>query len=472
MDFNSFQYIIFLVAVVIANFLLPSFLSRIMLLAASFYFYMCWNPKYSLLMLLSIVITYVCGILINKFSSDKKAQKQVLFVATLANLLILFYFKYFNFVIDCINGIFKSQFNFIDVLLPIGISFYIFQAIGYTIDVYRGRLQAEKNFINYALFVSFFPQLVAGPIERSTNMLNQFKVKPKVTLDNMKNGCILILFGLVEKIVIADRIAIVANAIFNNSTQMSSLFLVLGAVFFSIQIYADFSSYTHIARGSAQLLGYSLMKNFETPYLAPNIKSFWKRWHISLTSWFTDYLYIPLGGSRVSPPRIYMNIIIVFLVSGLWHGASLTFLAWGALHAIAQVIFKLYDKYVGVKLMFVNHIITYGFVCFSYIFFRAQTIDEALVYIGRMFSFTSASIGNMLQILNVSQNEFYVALAIVVFVFAVDILRKIKVDALSWLCQKPILVQSLVYSFMLILIVTLGIYGEAYVDNPFIYFQF
>ncbi|MEG0340417.1 MAG: MBOAT family O-acyltransferase, partial [Oscillospiraceae bacterium] len=316
-------------------------------------------------MLLSILLTYFTGILIDKYSQNKQAKRLMLTFGTMTNLFILVYFKYFNFLIDSINKVFGAEFHFIDVLLPVGISFYTFQAIGYTFDVYREKINAEKNFINYTLFVSFFPQLVAGPIERSVNMLEQFKTKPRFDISNIKNGGTLILYGLFEKIVVSDRLAIFTDGVFDNYEKMSPLFLILGAVFFSVQIYADFSSYTHIARGSAQLMGYNLMRNFDSPYLAVNIRDFWKRWHISLTSWFTDYLYIPLGGSRVSPVRTYFNIAIVFLVSGLWHGASITFIVWGALHAVAQIIFRLYDKHIGVKLRYIDWIITYSFICFS-----------------------------------------------------------------------------------------------------------
>ncbi|MEG0878895.1 MAG: MBOAT family O-acyltransferase, partial [Oscillospiraceae bacterium] len=324
-----------------------------MLVCTSFFFYMCWNVKYSLLMLLSILITYFTGILLDKYSQNQKAKRLLLTFGTLANLFILVYFKYFNFLIDSVNKVFGAEFHFIDVLLPVGISFYTFQAIGYTFDVYFKKINAEKNFINYTLFVSFFPQLVAGPIERSVNMLEQFRTKPRFDISNIKNGGTLILYGLFEKIVVSDRLAIFTEGVFDNYEKMSPLLLILGAVFFSVQIYADFSSYTHIARGSAQLMGYHLMKNFDSPYLAVNIRDFWKRWHISLTSWFTDYLYIPMGGSRVSPLRTYFNIAIVFLVSGLWHGASTTFLVWGALHAVAQIVFRMYDKHIGVKLKYI-----------------------------------------------------------------------------------------------------------------------
>lgn len=432
---------------------------------------MCWNIKYSLLMLLSILLTYFTGILIDKYSQNKQTKRLMLIFGTMTNLCILVYFKYFNFLIDSINKVFGAEFHFIDVLLPVGISFYTFQAIGYTFDVYRKKINAEKNFINYTLFVSFFPQLVAGPIERSVNMLEQFKTKPRFDISNIKNGGTLILYGLFEKIVVSDRLAIFTDGVFDNYEKMSPLFLILGAVFFSVQIYADFSSYTHIARGSAQLMGYNLMRNFDSPYLAVNIRDFWKRWHISLTSWFTDYLYIPLGGSRVSSVRTYFNIAIVFLASGLWHGASITFIVWGALHAAAQIIFRLYDKHIGVKLKYIDWIITYSFICFSYIFFRSKTIQDAIIYIGNIF-ITKQSLQASLSELPLNITELYISIGLVIVMFLLDIARKKLKDVMVWFNARHIITQSIMYSALIISIVSIGVYGTKYIEKPFIYFQF
>ncbi|MEG0764170.1 MAG: MBOAT family O-acyltransferase, partial [Oscillospiraceae bacterium] len=316
-----------------------------------------------------------------------------------------------------------------------------------------------------------FPQLVAGPIERSVNMLEQFKTKPRFDISNIKNGGTLILYGLFEKIVVSDRLAIFTDGVFDNYEKMSPLFLILGAVFFSVQIYADFSSYTHIARGSAQLMGYNLMRNFDSPYLAVNIRDFWKRWHISLTSWFTDYLYIPLGGSRVSPVRTYFNIAIVFLVSGLWHGASITFIVWGALHAVAQIIFRLYDKHIGVKLRYIDWIITYSFICFSYIFFRSKTIQDAIIYIGNIF-ITKQSLQASLSELPLNITELYISIGLVIIMFLLDIARKKLKDVMVWFNARHIITQSIMYSALIISIVSIGVYGTKYIEKPFIYFQF
>ncbi|MEG1986833.1 MAG: MBOAT family O-acyltransferase [Clostridia bacterium] len=442
-----------------------------MLVCTSFFFYMCWNVKYSLLMLLSILITYFTGILLDKYSQNQKAKRLLLTFGTLTNLFILVYFKYFNFLIDSVNKVFGAEFHFIDVLLPVGISFYTFQAIGYTFDVYFKKINAEKNFINYTLFVSFFPQLVAGPIERSVNMLEQFRTKPRFDISNIKNGGTLILYGLFEKIVVSDRLAIFTDGVFDNYEKMSPLLLILGAVFFSVQIYADFSSYTHIARGSAQLMGYHLMKNFDSPYLAVNIRDFWKRWHISLTSWFTDYLYIPMGGSRISPLRTYFNIAIVFLVSGLWHGANTTFLVWGALHAVAQIVFRMYDKHIGVKLKYIDWIMTYSFICFSYIFFRSKTMQDALVYVGNIFV-SKQSLQASISELPLNITELYISIGLVIIMFLLDIARKRIKDVMIWFNSKHIITQSIMYSALMVSIVTIGIYGTKYIEKPFIYFQF
>ncbi|WP_394372776.1 MBOAT family O-acyltransferase, partial [Peptoniphilus rhinitidis] len=335
MLFNSFEYLIFLPLVVIFYNLFSVKFKNIFLLLASLIFYSFWNVKYTLLMIFSIFITYLTGIYIENNRNKAKKMKIAVFLCFIINLGILFVFKYFNFFADLINNFSGKDLNIsIDVILPVGISFYTFQALGYTIDVYRKDLCAEKNFIDYALFVSFFPQLVAGPIERSINLLPQIKNPRKFSYENLISGLVLFFYGMFLKLIIADRAAILVNEVFRNYTNFSREVLIISAILFTLQIYCDFYSYSIMAKGSARILGINLMDNFKEPLLSKSITEFWRRWHISLSTWFKDYLYIPLGGNRKGKIKKYFNLIIVFLVSGLWHGADLSFVLWGLIHGI------------------------------------------------------------------------------------------------------------------------------------------
>lgn len=350
MLFNSINFMIFFPIVVLIYFIIPDKVKYIWLLAASYFFYMCWNAKYIILIFASTVITYVSGLLIDKVKdTDYKIltqnglKKVIVFGSVIINLSILFYFKYINFAVEIITRVLAKtnvsvNIPVFDVILPVGISFYTFQALSYTIDVYRGDIYAEKNFLRYALFVSFFPQLVAGPIERSRNLLKQLAVPKKFSFENVREGLLLMLWGFFLKIVLADRIAIFVDTVYANYTTYSGMYVVVATVLFAVQIYCDFFGYSTIAMGTAKVLGVDLMENFDAPYMAASVAEFWRRWHISLTSWFKDYLYIPLGGSRRGKLRKYVNKMIVFCVSGLWHGASLSFVMWGGMNGAYQVV--------------------------------------------------------------------------------------------------------------------------------------
>ncbi|MEY8375132.1 MBOAT family O-acyltransferase [Lachnospiraceae bacterium 56-18] len=333
MLFNSIQFVIFLPFVILIFYILPAKYRYLGLLIASYYFYMCWNVKYTFLLFMSTFITYMSGILIEK-TNKIKMKKVWVTVSFLLNLSILIFFKYFNFILESINvvlDLLEIQFKFLEynIILPVGISFYIFQALSYTMDVYRGEIKAEKNMGKYALFVSFFPQLVAGPIERSKNLLNQINNINKFNYKKIKNGFLLSLWGFFQKIVIADRLAILVNEVYGNYEKYEGFQIFIATVFFAIQIYCDFAGYSNIAIGVAQMMGFQLMQNFKQPYFSKSVAEFWRRWHISLSSWFKDYLYIPLGGNKKGKIRKYMNIMIVFLISGFWHGANWTYILWG-----------------------------------------------------------------------------------------------------------------------------------------------
>ena len=409
MLFNSTEFLIFFPIVVAVYFAVPEKLKALWLLISSYYFYMCWNVKYALLILASTVLTYLSGLMMERikqqnWESAKKQKYKKLVVAAsfVSNLSILFYFKYINFALETIAKLFslvhiQLAVPAFDIILPVGISFYTFQALSYTMDVYRDEIYAEKNFLRYALFVSFFPQLVAGPIERSKNLLKQLAVHQKFQFERAREGFLLMLWGFFLKIVLADRIAVFVDTIYGNYRDYPGWYLILATMLFAVQIYCDFGGYSTIAMGAAQILGVRLMENFDAPYLSVSVAEFWRKWHISLTSWFKDYLYIPLGGSRKGKLRKYLNKMIVFLVSGLWHGAQFSFVAWGGLNGLYQIIGEilqpLRDKLVEILHLnrkslghrLIHMVGTFILVDFAWIFFRADRFKSAFHIIQSIF---------------------------------------------------------------------------------------
>lgn len=396
MIFNSFEFLLFFPVVCVIYFALGKNKYRnLFLLIASYYFYMNWKPVYALLILTSTVLTYLCGLLVEK-SECLSIKKLYLTISLILNFGILFVFKYFNFinqsVFDLLSfcGI-KWTVPNMDILLPVGISFYTFQAVGYSIDVYRGTIKAERNFLTYALFVSFFPQLVAGPIERAKNLLPQFHEEHKFSYNNVIEGAKQMIWGFFMKLCVADVLSGYVDAVYNNVAHHNGLSIILATIFFTIQIYCDFGGYSNIAIGAAKIMGYNLMQNFNTPYFSVSIKEFWRRWHISLSSWFMDYLYIPLGGNRVKYPRYLLNLMIVFVVSGVWHGASWTFVLWGALHGAYQVIGNVFRKYVYAfkydrwYSKSIGMVFCFCLVAFAWSFFRANDVADEFVIIKKMF---------------------------------------------------------------------------------------
>ena len=402
MIFNSLEFLIFFPIVLLGYFLLPKRMKWVFLLAASYFFYMIWNPPLIFLILFTTLVSYIGGIRIER--SEKKSVRKFWLIATLVTSLgVLFFFKYFNFLADSavsLANLFGADADFVALrlILPVGISFYTFQTLSYVIDVYRGDIKAETHFGWYALFVSFFPQLVAGPIERPENLLPQLKEDHRLEAENAYFGLRKMAVGFFKKIVVADLLAEFVNAVYNNAGEATGLGVIIASALFSVQIYCDFSGYTDIAIGCARVMGIRLMQNFNRPYQARSIKEFWARWHISLSTWFRDYLYIPLGGNRCSKARHFFNIFVVFFVSGLWHGASWTFVIWGVLHGVYQIVGALTKKpreriYKALKiktesLAFVlwQRFWTFVLVCFSWIFFRANSFSDALLLIQRLFT--------------------------------------------------------------------------------------
>jgi D-alanyl-lipoteichoic acid acyltransferase DltB (MBOAT superfamily) len=391
--FNSFTFLIFFPVVATIYFVLPHRWRWAWLLGASCYFYMAFIPVYILILFFTIAIDYAAGILIE--NAEGKQRKVWLVMSIIANVGVLAVFKYFNFLSANANAIaevfhWPYEFPLLGVILPIGLSFHTFQAMSYTIEVYRGRQKAERHLGIYALYVMFFPQLVAGPIERPQNLLHQFYEKHIVEYERVTNGLRKMAMGLFMKVVIADRLARYVNVVYNDPTSFQGLTLVVATIFFAFQIYCDFAGYSLVAIGSAEVMGFKLMTNFDRPYLSKSISEFWSRWHISLSSWFRDYVYIPLGGNRVAKPRWYYNLFITFLLSGLWHGANWTFVIWGALNGF-YLIFSLFTKNVRERFnraiglashprlhTIVSVLITFGLTCIAWVFFRAETMTDAI----------------------------------------------------------------------------------------------
>ena len=397
MLFNSFHYLIFLPVVAVLFFVIPPRFRWAMLLAASYYFYMCWKPEYALLILFCTVINYFGAILIHR-EKRKRVRSLILTVDLILSFGVLVVYKYLGFFTESINsliGVFTSGISIptFELLLPVGISFFTFQTLSYTIDVYRGQTKVEPHLGIFALYVSFFPQLVAGPIERSDNLLPQFRKLQRFEPERLTSGLRMILWGLFKKIVIADRLAPIVDAVYNNLQSYGSYAFMLATVAFAFQIFCDFSGYSDIALGSARILGFDLMQNFNRPYFSKNTGEFWRRWHISLSSWFRDYLYIPLGGSRKGKLRYYFNTVFTNAASGLWHGADWTFVIWGVLNGVYICLGRIFkgvrsricsafrlDKAEGLHKI-IQVAITFGLICFSWIFFRANSLNDAIYVI-------------------------------------------------------------------------------------------
>jgi alginate O-acetyltransferase complex protein AlgI len=372
----------------------------VLLLAASYYFYAAWAPQYLLWIVVSTLIDYIAAIQIARMPAGA-ARKGLLAFSIVANLALLFVTKYLGFFSDSLQALLNPlnvpyDVPVFRVLLPVGISFYTFQTIGYTVDVYRGKVEPERHLGLFALFVSFFPQLVAGPIERAGKLLPQFRARRDVSASGVVDGLRLMLYGMFKKVVIADRLALYVNGVYDHPADYRGLPILLATLFFAIQIYCDFSGYSDIALGAAKVMGFDLTPNFRRPYFATSIAEFWRRWHISLSSWFRDYVYIPLGGNRVAKWRWYANLMIVFVASGLWHGANWTFVLWGALHGLyylvevwttgirdraAQALGLKGKPVLGTV---VGGLVTFVLVCFAWVFFRANAISDAFTLIGGM----------------------------------------------------------------------------------------
>lgn len=490
MAFQSFSYFLFLFGIIAAYYLLPVRLRWGLLLAGSYFFYMCWNACYALLMLLSAVITFSSGALIsraNQIPDEKRRtchKKGWLTVCFTLNLAILFCFKYVNMLLSSLGVITDTLGLFMtwpkaEWLLPVGISFYTFQALSYTMDVYRGKVSATRHFGKYALFVSFFPQLVAGPIERSSTLLNQFDEIHNPDFAMMRKGALMILTGLIKKLLIADRLAVLVNLVYQNVEEYSSPAYVVATVCFAFQIYCDFSGYSDIAVGSAGLLGFRLMRNFDRPYFSRSIGEFWRKWHISLSTWFRDYLYIPLGGSRVPLQRWVYNNMLVFLVSGLWHGANWTFALWGMLNG-TYIVLGRFLRPVREKALAALGVepsgrlrrlgatlLTFLLTCFAWVFFRANTLADLQLLLTRLVThWDFSSLGRLVYLVN--GRECLLMAILTLGLCIVEFLAP-RHGWHEWLFVKPFPIRWIVYLALLFGLILFGKYNES---PSFIYFQF
>lgn len=511
MLFNSFGYALFLPIVFALYWIVPRKFRWIILLISSYYFYASWGVEYVAVILLTTVLSYAAALYIDgrrsraedsgrrrtprAAGSDRRrrsarpsgSKKTVLVLSVVACAGILFFFKYFNFFTESVASLLGKisipvQPVTLQLALPIGISFYIFQTISYLVDVYRGDIPAEPNFGIYAVYISFFPKVMQGPIERGEKLLPQLNAPKRFRYRQATYGMKLMAWGYFKKLVLADGLAVYANQVYNDLPSYTGFSLVLATFFFAIQLYCDFSGYTDIALGSAKILGINLTQNFRAPYFASSIKDFWGRWHISLSSWLRDYIYIPLGGNRVGPIRHALNVLITFLVSGLWHGASWNYVLWGGIHGVLQVIEGLFpwnqkkspfqtNRQLHSLISIVTVPVTFLLVCFAWIFFRASTIQDGLYVLQNMFT----GIGNpgtyihdcAVQMgLGVSHLAFNCLPLVLLFFYD---LASLKTDVIACISRQRFFIRWPVYILLLLIIL---LFSEKGVTTEFIYMQF
>ena len=478
MLFNSLEFYIFFPLVTLIYFLLPYRFRWFHLLLASCIFYAAFIPAYLLILFFTIIIDYIAGIYIENAVGARR--KVLLVISLISNIGILAIFKYYNFFAANLNLLFH-HIPILKIILPIGLSFHTFQAMSYTIEVYRGNQKAEKHFGIYALYVMFYPQLVAGPIERPQNLLHQFREKFDFDYTRVTSGLRLMLWGFFKKIVIADRLGIVVDKIYDDPHSHNSLSLLLATIFFSFQIFCDFSSYSDIAIGAARVMGFKLMKNFNKPYHARSIAEFWQRWHISLSTWFRDYLYISLGGNRVSVPRWYFNLFFVFLVSGFWHGANWTFIIWGALHGFYLIFALVTQKArnrvfpaIGLKKpVWLEVITTYLLVTFAWIFFRAGSVQDACYIIKNIFTgipWMISSLKNhrsIFEYYGLDKWELMLSFGLILLLEVIHVFQN-RIAVTDWFNARPAYFRLGLYVCVIVSLVFLA----ANSSKAFIYFQF
>lgn len=498
MIFNSFHFLLFFPIVAFIYYVIPQKRRWALLLVASYYFYMSWNPAYIVLIITSTLIDYFAALKMDGIA-EKKKRRIYLVLSLFTNLGLLFVFKYFNFfslsanlILDQVNIFY--HFPKLKFLLPVGISFYTFQTLSYTIDVYNDKIKPEKHLGIFAVYVSFFPQLVAGPIERAKNLLPQFREQYVFSYEQIRSGLLLMAWGFFKKIVIADRIAAFVDPVYADPAQYNGIESLVATYFFAFQIYCDFSGYSDIAIGAALVMGFKLMQNFRRPYFAQNIQEFWGRWHISLSTWFRDYVYIPIGGNRVAKWRWLVNLMIVFLVSGLWHGAYFNFIIWGFLHGF-YLVFAILTKPIKEAVLkstglinfpklikYANVFITFHLVLFAWIFFRADYISHAKIIIKNILTINWENLSQFFQHLVLSLGELKIldASAVTLFETRIGLYAILGMEILHLLQEKNLKLENRLFqkpkwirwtgyiAFALLLL----LFGKFTNNVQFIYFQF
>ena len=484
MSFISLEYILFFSIVIPIYFALPLRWRWVLLLLASYVFYSFSRASYVLLLAFSTIVDYLAARAIDRTPTENVTRRRLFLAITLVvNLGVLFTFKYFNFFGDSLNTVlaaFGTAYHLTAhrLILPVGISFYTFQSMAYTIDVYRGKLAAERNPGIYATYVSFFPQLVAGPIERAPHLLPQFRKNFTFDYERVVSGLRLVLWGTFKKVVIADTLALYANIVYNDVHAYRGLPLLAATFFFTFQIYCDFSGYSDIAIGSARVMGFDLMENFRQPYLSRSVREFWRRWHISLSTWFRDYVYIPLGGNRVSFGRNLLNLMLVFVISGLWHGASWTFVIWGALHGGYIVLETLYSNWQSrprfkdtVLIHWLQRGFTFLLVLFAWIFFRANTIEDAGFVLTHLFDFGDGRANLLRPLFNLAFDPrliFVGLFGLIALLMLIEWSNTI-FNLQKRLMQSTITRWTLYYAGLACIVIALLLLPPG---QPFIYFQF
>ena len=474
MLFNSIEFAIFFPLIFVIYWLVFSKnikYRNIFIICASYFFYGMWDWRFLSLIIISSLTDYLIGFKIHA-SEDDKSRKAFLLLSIIINIGILGFFKYFNFFTDSLLSLFELfgwtySYERLSIILPVGISFYTFQTLSYTLDIYRKRLIPTKDITSFFAFVSFFPQLVAGPIERAKDLLPQFHKIRKANYDSIRWGLILITIGLFKKIVIADRLAIYIDTCYSNIDQASGMPMLIAIIFFAFQLYLDFSAYSDIAIGIAKTLGFNLSTNFKRPYLAVSFSDFWKRWHISLSSWFKDYVYISLGGNKVNKAKLFRNIIIVFLLSGLWHGASWNFVIWGALNGLFLILF---DKHINkrIKSTLLKHIFIFTSWALSLVFFRAQTFNDAI----NVFSYINLSNQSNMYSMGLNTSELNFTFWLLLSYMAIEYINEKRGSLIDVITNLNIIIRFTFYILLILSIIFLGAYGVGFNDTNFIYFQF
>ncbi|WP_179333993.1 MBOAT family O-acyltransferase [Winogradskyella costae] len=490
MLFNSLDFAIFFPIVFVLYWLVAKNLTlrNILILVASYTFYGWWDWRFLFLIAVSTLVDFYVGKQMHK-TEDKRKRKQLLFVSLFVNLGFLIYFKYTNFFIESFVDSFRLfgkalEVSTLNIILPVGISFYTFQTLSYTIDIYRRQLKPTNDIIAFSAFVAFFPQLVAGPIERASHLLPQFYKTYTFNYKLVKSGLLLMAFGLFKKMVIADRAALYVNQVYNNVDDYGGVGYMYATVLFAFQIYCDFSGYSDIAIGLGRTMGFDLMKNFNSPYISKSLTEFWRRWHISLSTWFRDYLYIPLGGNKKGKFRTYANIFIVFVVSGFWHGAAMTFIIWGAIHGVVLMIEKgtftfrkrVFSKLGLDKVNFSNHLffgfIIFSIVCFAWVFFRANSLSDSFQIVSGFFN--NFNLSNIFKkdtyLIGFKPNEFKIISIAILLLFLFEYLHR-KHNVIKYLNNQATVFRWLFYLSIVLSIVVFGIYGDRNIQE-FIYFQF